>query len=156
MNGYVITDRGIDALDLFEHPSVRYAAALQDGKGIAAFDADAEEFRAFGRVLIAQEPHPDYPDTWPDWYRKAAPKRAIATGRECFALLPMIFEQYAHEADVITGCVRVADLYVVGESTETWLLAESDGIATLGLGWASAVMEYRDKRLEDALVRNTG
>lgn len=138
MNGYVLTREGSDALALFDDDRVRFAASLSDGSGIAAFDGAAEGFDKLGTVFAAQEPHPDYPDTWPDWYRIIAPKRRVANGREHFTLAAVAFEEYAHGLQAVTGCVRV---------TDELLLIESDGPIAVGAGWTAEVMEFRDKRL---------
>lgn len=137
-SGYVLTHEGSEALEAFQDQRVRFAASLEDGSGIIAFDGPGLDFMEFGTVFMA-EPHPDHPDTWPDWAKKAAPKRAIATGREVYALVGVAFEEYLHSLEAVTGCVRVAD---------SLLLVESDGPVSAGAGWASAVMEFRDKRLE--------
>jgi hypothetical protein len=140
MNGYVICRTGEDALAAFDDERVRFAASLDDESGIIAFDGGWEGFDEFGTVFMAQEPHPDYPPSWP-W--RDCPKRALATGREHFALLSVSFEEYLHTQEAVTGCVRV---------TDELLLVESDGPISAGPGWSAGVSEYRDKRLE--LVRS--
>jgi hypothetical protein len=135
-SGYVLTREGSRALELFADNRVRFAAELDDGSGFVAFDGEALGFMDSGTVFMAQEPHPDYPPSWP-W--RDCPKRAIATGREHFALLSVSFEEYLHTQEAVTGCVRV---------TDELLLVESDGPISAGPGWSAGVMEYRDKRLE--------
>jgi hypothetical protein len=141
-SGYCLTREGTDALEAFNDDRVRFAAALDDGSGIVAFDGGWEGFDTLGTVFMAQEPHPDYPDTWPDWARKQFPKRAIATGREHYALLKLRFAEYLSQQDAVTGIAQV---------TDELLLVESDGPIAAGASWSAAVSEFRDKRLE--LVR---
>jgi hypothetical protein len=140
-SGYVLTFDAADALKVFDDPSVRYAAALDNGRGLAAFDGEPFGFSDIGTVWMTQ-PEPDYPDTWPDWYRKAAPKRARATGRECFSFIPTSYERYLHEQEWVTGCVRL-------RGVPELLLVESDGPIAAGV-WSAKVDSYRDKRIRIA------
>jgi hypothetical protein len=143
MNGYCLTMEGTRALDLFAVDGVRFAASLDDGSGIVAFDGPGLDFMDAGTVFMVTPPDgADPTQPLPDWYRKAAPKRAIATGAEHYALISVSFEEYLHSLESVTGCVRV---------TDELLLVESDGPVSAGAGWSSSVVEFRDKRLE--LVR---
>jgi hypothetical protein len=135
--GYVLTREGTDALEAFNDDRVRFAASLEDGSGIIAFDGGWEGFGDLGTVFM-QQPIPDYPPSWPDPY-KAAPKRAVASGNEHYALIKVRFEEYLHSLESVTGCVRV---------TDELLLVESDGPVSAGAGWSSSVVEFRDARLE--------
>lgn len=140
MNGYILTREGSDALEAFNDERVRFAASLSDGSGIVAFDGNADGFGELGTVFLAQE-HPEGADPTqplPDWYKRMAPKRGVANGREHFALVAIAFEQYAHELEAVTGVVRVSD---------ELLLVESDGPIVVGSSWTAEVMEFRDKRL---------
>lgn len=139
-SGYVLTREGDAALDAFTDARVRFAAALSDGSGIVAFDGAAEDLDKIGTVFLAQE-HPEGADPTqplPDWYKRMAPKRGVANGREHFTLAAIAFEEYAHSLEAVTGCVRV---------TDELLLIESDGPIAAGAGWTASVVSYLDKRL---------
>lgn len=140
-SGYVLTFDAAEALKVFDDPSVRYAAALDNGRGIVAFDGDWFGFENIGTVWMAQPPDgADPTQPIPDWYKKAAPKRAIATGRECFAFIPVGFERYLHKQEAVTGCVRLVGVPEL-------LLVESDGPIAAGDIFEAKVDSYLDKRL---------
>lgn len=148
-NGYIIYQDAADAFDAFhQYGGIRFAAELTDGTGFAAFDRLLENMQdEENRVFLTQEPLPGHRDTWPDWYKKAAPKRGIGTGMEHFALVPMAFEEYLHAQESVTGCARVIE---VG-ADEPVLMVESNG--PIGTGITSwAVTRFLDKRL--AIIGN--
>ncbi len=140
MFGYLLTETGQDALDCFGQEGVRFAASLSDGSGIVAFDDVLPRLAGANRILMAQEPIPDDPRTWPDWASdrgKIAPKRARATGREHFALISDALLEYAMQTTAVTGLVGVGD---------GMLLIESDGPVVGGDVWSASVVSWRDVR----------
>jgi hypothetical protein len=157
-SGYVFTEDGQAALGAFGVSGVRYAAALDDGSGLIAFDMEPENLNGFmelatmlGDVHLTREPILDRdevpegvdPQTVPDWYRKAAPKRAFAQGDEVFALTigDESFERYLHEQESVSGCIRIEG---------RGLLVESHGpVMAGGAQWVAAVVEYRQAPIRE-------
>lgn len=142
--GYVLTHEGSDALEMFMHERVRFAASLDDGRGLIAFDGAPLGLENLGKLWMAQPPDgADPSQPLPDWYKKAAPKRAIGTGMEHYALVVSThgdnMERYLHTQDSVSGIVRVSPNRIL---VETW-----HGPVAAGT-WSASVVEYRDKRLE--------
>lgn len=87
-SGYLVTDGG--GLDLVGTLGIRYGAS--DGsRGLLAFDvadlAGVAQIQAvIGGSILALEPIPDDPDSWPDWARRV-PKRHVSNGLERFSLI---------------------------------------------------------------------
>jgi hypothetical protein len=126
-SGYVLTNDGTSALACFSDERVRFAASLDDTSGIVAFDGEPDPaWNAIGTVFV---PHPV----------PFCPKRAVATGREFYSVLPVLFEDYVASLRAVTGYVRL---------TDALLLVESDGPIASGADWSAGVTELRDKRLE--------
>ena len=110
---------------------IRYIADLGNGWGFAAFDMErGEALQLPGRVLTIVEPHPDHPDTWPEWSMPTGPKRKIANGSERFILydIPKIgsaFENLMALPDGYQGAAVVFDgaeryLRILVEADSTW------------------------------------
>lgn len=132
--GYVVTYTASDALELFVDPRVRYAAHLDDGSGLVAYDGEPGVLVEFGTVMPATE---DF--LWPF---HAAPKRGIGTGEEVFSLVPALpgIPEYLGDQESVTGLVSLAPSVI---------FVESRGPVAIGNVWSARVVAFRDKRLED-------
>ena len=135
MEGYLFTatpQAAFDAYNLF--PSVRFAAQLEDGSGFAAFDWYHPQMHEFGEVRVSQ-PLPDYPDTWPDWAKKAGPKRGIANGMEWYARIPQDWKVGLElcSLEAVTGLAYLDD---------GCMLVESQGPVAVGSLFNTRVIHY--------------
>ena len=142
MDGYILTESGHDALRLFdENPNVRFAAKVLDPLGIesgfVATDDLTPTLRLHGTVIEPIDSGGLFP--WP-W--RAAPKRAIATGREHFTLMQDEPELRAFLME--QTCVVGVALVSGGR-----LLVESDGPIAVNAAWTVRVAMCVDRRLNE-------
>jgi hypothetical protein len=152
VNGYVICPTGEDAFSAFDRPEVRYAASLDNGGGIVAFEGDqgdAYNLSAYGRVLAVVDPDPQ-----PEWWWFLIPKRRIATGSECFYLTKPVHPRIAWEnarlfaEDGVTGLAVIVGNSAIGDG-EHRVLIEADGPRHwFGLEWFARSVDFRDARLK--------
>lgn len=131
--GYII---GPHAYGSIIDQRVRYAAVLDNGLQLAAYDGSAEGLESHGTVFDLQ-PTPEYPDTWPDWAKKAAPKRGIANGLEHFALVSEEHLLHNLEGMEFSGVALVAPDLV---------LVETQGLHVPLAIWHGAATRYFDIR----------
>ncbi len=149
--GYVLYDPGYasEALRAYlstdrEVTDIRYAAVLDDGRSLIAWDGAIPIIPAgSGRIFHPMMTHdPDYPDSWPDWARpgKAAPKRAVSNGLERFALVSIDLAGAVAIDPRVTGIVQVDHELCLVE-TNAWDVPLA--------AWRATAVEIFDRRLQE-------
>lgn len=123
--------------------TIRYWAHLDDGTGFAAFDWYHPSLHEFGTVRMS-EPLPDYPDSWPDWMRKAAPKRGKATRDQWFATVPYdeAVETELCALHAVSGLAKLENGLLLVESHGP-VIVQSDGLNARAVYYEQARTEAR-------------
>lgn len=140
-HGYIFTKDGALALGLgsSESSAWRYAASLDDGSGIVAFDGDMVAINIPDmRVRFATE-------NWdPKWPSRPAPKRYVSNGQERFALMTQ-----ARFSNIVVDPLTVEHITGAVVLDDESVLVETDGFVLIA-DWTAGAAEVRDRRLVDA------